>query len=854
MCAIYEIMYLPGLRYTSVQAVVRTTAQILPVERRHKLLMSVGDSRILLFVFLFGVAGGAYSQSALTVSPSQLTFEMVAGGPIAVDQSVTISGASGGWTATVSNDAPWLTLSATSGTSTPASVTLGLVKWRAQTQAAGEYSGTVTITPEAQGAPVTVSITWKALDPISPPKFNYIAGPQGCSRPDGYADDALCEVPGLRPPGAFTPPSPGGSYVDANFGAKVTILTEPTTYHAYSTPSPMSAHNKYVIAFRDGFYVWNVADGKQVSGKIPANWSVMWDAYDDEVLYFIDGATVKKYDLRSGQTTVMVDYSAAPEALTQIKNGGTGDTSSDNWIAFWAPDQQKICALDLNRIKTYCADYSAVPGPAFTFLDFVLISKGIDRTSGKRYVLLMANPALAVFSVNLTAGRLDFEYRGPELPEKGNGNGICEAGETCLAAPHSDVFQDSKGIQYLVSTLDTRSPCERGLNTYQLNKGTGLIEPVELGGGRKKVMTVFRCGAMWTGDHIGCAKQAPYCAVSISNNDGVNLRDPSDQAPMPRGPHTSEVMVMKENGAEVRRLVEHRSVLFKGEPSNGYWSTPRAALSNDGTMVIVDSNFGFPDQQRVVLVETGWGQPVMAENGVVNAASFQQNLAPNSFATIFGTGLAKCIASSQELPFPDTLCGSRVTANGAPCRYSYASPMQLNVVLPESVAPQQPLELVVSVEGRGASERMVAPGEQVGRAAPAIFGYMLDDQILRAVIQNSDFSVNGPPLPGTGFRPLRHGEAGRIYANALGPTDPPVSAGEAAPVEPLARTTANIDVYVNDVRQTTSFSGLTPTLANLYQIDFKLDPSTPIREHNIVWLNVDGVESPRLEISIAPAN
>jgi len=38
-------------------------------------------------------------------------------------------------------------------------------------------------------------------------------------------------------------------------------------------------------------------------------------------------------------------------------------------------------------------------------------------------------------------------------------------------------------------------------------------------------MTLFRCGgqAQWTGDHIGCAKSAPYCTVS-TNYAGLRNR------------------------------------------------------------------------------------------------------------------------------------------------------------------------------------------------------------------------------------------------------------------------------------------------------------------------------------------
>jgi hypothetical protein len=71
----------------------------------------------------------------------------------------------------------------------------------------------------------------------------------------------------------------------------------------------------------------------------------------------------------------------------------------------------------------------------------------------------------------------------------------------------------------------------------------------------------------------------------------------------------SEVFVVRDNGVEVRRLAENRSIQFTNELDGAYWSSPRAAISGDGAYVIFDSNFGFPNQRRVVQLATGFGNP-----------------------------------------------------------------------------------------------------------------------------------------------------------------------------------------------------------------------------------------------------
>jgi hypothetical protein len=49
------------------------------------------------------------------------------------------------------------------------------------------------------------------------------------------------------------------------------------------------------------------------------------------------------------------------------------------------------------------------------------MAKGIDKTTGKRCVLLMANPSFAFFSVNMTSGKLPphkIQFRGNWPPAR----------------------------------------------------------------------------------------------------------------------------------------------------------------------------------------------------------------------------------------------------------------------------------------------------------------------------------------------------------------------------------------------------------------------------------------------------
>jgi hypothetical protein len=121
----------------------------------------------------------------------------------------------------------------------------------------------------------------------------------------------------------------------------------------------------------------------------------------------------------------------------------------------------------------------------------------------------------------------------------------------------------------------------------------------------------IRCGGAdtWVDIHVGCAKAAPYCVLSTTSEPFNKARQPRDKTPLRRSPYLGEIMVMRDNGAEIRRLAAHRGLRFSSEDALGYWSTPRAAISPDGAYVVADSNFGMPNRQRVIVIETGFGKP-----------------------------------------------------------------------------------------------------------------------------------------------------------------------------------------------------------------------------------------------------
>jgi uncharacterized protein (TIGR03437 family) len=791
----------------------------------------------------------ALAQTPLTVTPRNLSFQAVTSGFVSGQgQTIAVTG-SGPWkTAVVSgpSDLAALTPSADGG-----SLRVSIPSWWLGSRTPGTYSETVSIYPQggdpAAGQTVKIELTLAASSPA--PVFRPLAGPTGCAAAPGLLDLPLCTVPGEKPPGGFQPPAAGESYLDPNFGARVTVIADPDSYHGYSSPSAFSATNRYVVVGRHngGGRLVDPRSGRVLVDKITAPVEgLIWDAADDNVAYGIGAsgrpAAITRYDFAAGTTSVLADFSVAPHNFSQISAGGTGEGSKDNWLPFYAAKQQRICAYSVAAAKAYCAGYDTISGGPYT-IDYPTISKGVDKTSGKRYVLAITNSRMLLFSVNEAAGRLDVEAPAPEqVGYGGNGDGVCDPGERCVRGTHSDVFQDSAGMQWMMAAQEISSPCEYDLVTYRFNAGAGMGLPVELGGGFKRIMTLYRCSAgdNWADLHIGCARSAPYCVVSVTYGGFNAARNPADANPIRRSPFLSEIFVVRDNGVEIRRLAEHRSVPFTTEEANGYWSTPRACISPDGAYVAADSNFGTPNARRVIAIETGYGRTRLATGGPLRAANGDSRLVPGELATIAGQNLSNCTASPDSLPWPNTVCGVAVKFGEAAAAITYASPSQVNIAIPASLALGADAIMTVT-RGRNPedTDSLPVPAAAILPAAPAIFSYALDDGVLRAIVQFGDGALAGPAAAGSIFHPMQPGQSAVIWSTGL----PPDAA--AFPIQ----------VFVNGAMQPVLGAAPAAPWPGVYEVGFTLDPSTPLSASGAdqLWMTVNGVESLHANIAIGPA-
>ncbi len=211
----------------------------------------------------------------------------------------------------------------------------------------------------------------------------------------------------------------------------------------------------------------------------------------------------------------------------------------------------------------------------------------------------------------------------------------------------------------------------------------------------------------------------------------------------------------------------------------------------------------------VVLTVLPAGPPVTYYQGVVENALYKANdpVAPGGIVALFGERLtAGNVTFVPSLPIPATLGGASVFVNDVPAPVYFASPGQLNFVVPFGTPPGPALARVDRDGQRGNSLSF-----QVVATAP---------RLLRLDGANDALAVLGDLR--TFVVPAHPAKAGVdtvvFYAVGLGQTSPPALDGQAAQgLQQVSSVQAVIGFPIQP-----AYAGLTPGSVGLYQINVPL--------------------------------
>jgi len=222
-------------------------------------------------------------------------------------------------------------------------------------------------------------------------------------------------------------------------------------------------------------------------------------------------------------------------------------------------------------------------------------------------------------------------------------------------------------------------------------------------------------------------------------------------------------------------------------------------------------------------------RPVVFSESLTDAASFQfgEPVGPGTLVSVFGADLSPAAAVPTALPLPTTLNGTEVRLNDVPIPLLFAGPGQVNAQIPYSLDPDVEYQLEI----RRGTALTTPQSVVIAQARPGIF--TLDQSgsgqghIYRALSDGSQRLADGPNAAAAG-------EVLVIYCNGLGLTNPPVSAGAAAPSSPLAVTANPVTVTIGGRNAAIAFAGLAPGFTGLYQINAVVPtgitpgPATPV--------------------------
>ena len=220
--------------------------------------------------------------------------------------------------------------------------------------------------------------------------------------------------------------------------------------------------------------------------------------------------------------------------------------------------------------------------------------------------------------------------------------------------------------------------------------------------------------------------------------------------------------------------------------------------------------------------------PVLSQGGAVNAATnLGTVLAPGSFISVYGQNMASGTVGAS-LPIPTELAGGSISINGLLSPVVFASPGQMNVQVPWET---QAGTATLTAAFKGVAGNSITV--DIGAYSPGIFVTVYPD---------------GTPVDSK--KPAGAGDVLVVYANGLGPVNPGVATGAQSPSDTPARTTQTPTVTIGGVNAGVQFSGLTPGLVALYQINVQVPAGVTPGAAIPVVVQIGGQSSPPKTIAV----
>lgn len=260
-------------------------------------------------------------------------------------------------------------------------------------------------------------------------------------------------------------------------------------------------------------------------------------------------------------------------------------------------------------------------------------------------------------------------------------------------------------------------------------------------------------------------------------------------------------------------------IVALADPNTGRYSgtwTPR----HTGSQIIVTAKATVPGLPAATAEITGAVipnvAPVLNHNGTLHIFTPQVGapLAPGTIVQIYGSSLATGTTANTTIPLATSLSGTSVVIGGVQAPLYFVSPGQINAQIPFELSPGQSYQVIVSNNGALTTPDAI----QSIAMTPGVAS-------LPSGAANAQHASDSSGI--TEASPAKPGEYIVVYLAGMGMTTVPVATGAAAPSDPLAQTQNAPTITLNSEPVSFLFSGLTPGLAGLYQIDLQVPSDAP---------------------------
>jgi uncharacterized protein (TIGR03437 family) len=243
--------------------------------------------------------------------------------------------------------------------------------------------------------------------------------------------------------------------------------------------------------------------------------------------------------------------------------------------------------------------------------------------------------------------------------------------------------------------------------------------------------------------------------------------------------------------------------------------------------------------------------PAISAAGVVNGASFQPGVVPNSWITIQGSNLASTIDTWDKAivggKLPIVLDGVGVKVGGQDAYIYYISPNQINALAPNIGTGSVSVTVTTA---NGTSTAATAISSTVG---PAFFTWPNSQPVATHNGDNSGGSSAWAVKNGTFAKvtntPAKPGEVIILWGTGFGPTNPVAPLGVQVPSDKVYYTATPVTVTIGGTSADVYATALSPGFAGLYQVVVTVPPTMANGDFPLI-AKINGQSSPTLTLTV----